>query len=354
MKRIKIAVAGCGDIAHIRYFMVLEKMKDIFELIGVHDRDPQVCDAVSKEFSVPKYDNLDDLLNMTELDTLIITTYHPSHAPIAAKAMKAGKNVIIEKPFATSTEDARMIKRVSQETGKLCMALPFDIYPIFVAAKKFIDDGVIGRVATADGIFAHQGPIHAPWFFNKEEAEWGVLADLGIYPIGILAYLLGPIKKVSGKVENLIPNRVSLKGEAFVSTVEDNVTAILEWENGALATVRSNWCTSADKNGCIYSITVYGDNGIVYINMLTHELVVYSPNKHIENAKKINYLGFAESYLVNVEDYDDHGDILKTFYRAHETGAIENGGCDIDRQVNIIEAIDKLYTASEQERAISL
>ncbi len=346
MKKIKIAVAGCGDIAHIRYFNALGQLPEMFELIGVHDRQPEVVKTVSEEFHVPGYERLEELLAVPELDTLIVTTYHPSHASIAVAAMNAGKNVIIEKPFATSAADARLVRETASQTGRLCMALPFEIYPAFSQARKMIEQGVIGKPASADGIFAHQGPLHAPWFFNKELAEWGVLADLGIYPIAILSYLLGPIKSVSGKVECLTKARVSLKGEAFESGVEDNVAAVLEWESGAVATVRSNWCTAADKNGCIYSINVYGDRGIIYINMLTHELIVYSPYKPVENAQKLSYLGFDESYRVFLPEYDDHLDILKAYYEAHGTGIIPEDGCNMDRQVNIIEAIEKLYEAS--------
>jgi predicted dehydrogenase len=354
MNRIKIAIAGCGDIAHIRYFYSLGKMQDMFELVAVHDKEPSICETTAKEFNVPNYDDLDEMLTLSELDTLVITTYHPSHAPIAIKAMRAGKNVLIEKPFATSSKDAKLVKAVSETTGKLCMPLPYATYPNIVAARKFINDGTIGQICSCDGIFSHQGPLHAPWFFDKKEADWGVLADLGVYPLSILTYLLGPFRSVTGKVEIMIPNRTSLKGDKFISTVEDNVVAALEWENGVLGTIRSNWCTAADKSGCIYSITIYGTKGIIYLNMHTRELVVYSPYKPIENAKKINYLGFEQSYLISLNDYDDHMEILKSYYNAYVTGAFECDEHMIDRQVNVIEAIEKLYESSAKGKVMEI
>lgn len=346
MKKVKIAVAGCGDIAHIRYFYALRKLEEQFELVGVYDCNPEVCQNTGKEQNVKGYENLDDLLAQKETEAVIVSTYHPSHADVAIKAMRAGKHVLVEKPFATSSEMADEVRRTAKETGKLCMALPYEIYPNFVAAKKMIEDKVIGEAASADGVFAHQGPSHAPWFFQKELARWGVLADLGIYPIAILIYLLGPAKYVTGKVNTMNENRVSLKGDPIHVTAEDNAAAILEWENGAIGTVRSNWCTAADKNGCLYYITIYGTRGIIYINLLTHELIVYSPYKAIENAKKIDYLGFKESYLIDVGEYDDHCDILKAFYKALETGTIENDGCNLERQVHVIDIIDRLYESS--------
>lgn len=347
MRIIKVIMIGCGDLAHIRYFHALPKLGDLFQLVGVHDCNQEVCQRAAKEYGVKEYESLDELLAADEIDAVIIATYHPSHANIAIKAMRAGKHVLIEKPFATNSEDAHAVGKTAKETEKVCMALPFEIYPNFIEAKKMIKEGFIGDIASADGIFAHRGPVHAPWFFEKEQAEWGVLADLGIYPIAILTYLLGPAKYVEGKVNTYEKNRISLKGEPICVTVEDNATAVLEWENGALGTVRSNWCTAADKNGCLYYITIYGSKGIIYINMLTHELIVYSPFRVIEGAKKIEYLGFKESYLLSVEEYDDHCNIMKAFYHAIVSGGAAYDGCNLERQIHVIDTIDKLYEASK-------
>ena len=79
----------------------------------------------------------------------------------------------------------------------------------------------------------------------------------------------------------------------------------------------------------------------------THELIVYTPEGGIEGAQKISYLGFEDSYRIALKPYDDHLDILNAYYEAHENGGIiPNDGCNIDRQVNIIETIEKLYEAS--------
>lgn len=346
MKKIKIAVAGCGDLAHLRYFYAIEKQKELFELVGVHDYNPKTCKKTAEEFGVKGYGQLDEMLAVEQIDAVVIATFHPSHAEIAIKAMKAGKHVLIEKPFATNSADAHAVGATAKETKRVCMALPFEIYPNFVAAKKMIDEGVIGEVTSADGVFAHHGPLHAPWFFDKELAQWGVLADLGIYPIAILTYLLGKARYVTGKVNTTEKNRVSLAGDPIHVTVEDNAAVILEWENGAVGTVRTNWCTATDKSGCLYYITIYGNKGIIYINMLSHELIVYSPYKEIEDARKINYLGFEESYMVNVEEFDDHCNIMKAFYQAIETGVIDHDGCNLERQIHVIDTIDKLYESS--------
>jgi predicted dehydrogenase len=352
MKKINAAIAGCGNIANIRYIYAIKQLKDKYDLLAVFDNQKHKIDRAAAELGIPGFTDYQQMLEIPGLDTVIITSYHPSHAELAIQAMKAGKNVIIEKPFATSGKDARRIVKTAGETNTFCMPLPYELYPNFIRAKKMLDEGTIGKITSCDGIFAHKGPLHAPWFFSKTEAQWGVLADLGIYPLGILAYLVGPFKSVSGKVETLIPERISLEGNPIHGEVDDNVAAFLEWENGVLGTVRTNWCTAADKNGSIYSTIIYGTEGIVYLNMLSQELIVYSPNKAIPGARKIDYLGFKESYLIDVPAYDDHLDILLTYYNSHDAKIVKEDPDMMKRQINIIETIEKLYESSEKGQRI--
>lgn len=349
MKSISMAVVGCGDIAHIRYLYAISHRKEKFQIDAVYDRNPEVCQRTAKELGAQAENSLESLLAIAKIDTVIVTTYHPSHASIAIQCMEAGKNVIVEKPFATSSADAQKVLETAKRTGKLCMLMPYELYPIFRKAKKLISDGAIGRVTSCDAIFSHQGPLHAPWFFNKADAEWGVLADLGIYPLGILAYLVGRIQRVGGMVDCLIPERTALDGSHIHSTVEDSAAAVLSFENGCIGTMRSNWCTAADKNGSVYQATLYGTRGILYLNMLSHELVVYSPYQAVEGGQKLNYLGFEESYLVPTEDFDDHEPLMDSYYELHETGKLADDPDYLERQLNIIKVIEQIYRSSHDK-----
>lgn len=346
MKSISMAVVGCGDIAHIRYLYAISQRREKFQIDAVYDRNPEVCRRTAQELGAQAEKSLEDLLAMPKIDTVIVTTYHPSHAAIAVQCMEAGKNVIVEKPFATSFADAQKVLETAKHTEKLCMLMPYELYPIFRKAKKLISDGVIGRITSCDAIFSHQGPLHAPWFFNKEDAEWGVLADLGIYPLGILAYLVGRIQRVGGMVECLIPERTALDGSAIHSTVEDSAAAVLSFENGCIGTMRSNWCTAADKSDSVYQATLYGTRGILYLNMLSHELIVYSPYHAVEGGQKINYQGFEESYLLPTEDFDDHLPLMDSYYELHETGKLADDPDYLERQLNIIKVIEQIYRSS--------
>ena len=83
MKSISMAVVGCGDIAHIRYLYAISHRKEKFHIDAVYDRNPEVCQRTAKELGAQAENSLESLLAIAKIDTVIVTTYHPSHASIA-------------------------------------------------------------------------------------------------------------------------------------------------------------------------------------------------------------------------------------------------------------------------------
>ena len=197
MAKIGIAVIGCGDIARARYFPAIDALPE-FELRGMVSRTPAICDPLIARYGGKVYPDLEALLAVPEVEAVVVATPHPSHAEISIRCLEAGKHVLSEKPMATSLVDATRILQTAERSGGVFMALPFDDGPATVEAKRLIAAGAIGRVSSADAVLAHRGPKHAPWFFDRQKAEWGVAADLGIYLISQLTYLFGPAERFSG------------------------------------------------------------------------------------------------------------------------------------------------------------
>ena len=356
MKKVGIAQVGCGDIAHLRYFYSYGKLKDEVDFVGIYDFNEEFRNATAKEYGVKSFGSFRELLDDPAVDAVVVTTYHPTHAQYVIEALEAGKDVLSEKPICTSKEDAARIRATVEKTGRIFMALPDDAYAHIDAVKKLIADGVIGEVNSADGVFAHQGPLHAPWFFDKKLAEWGVIADLGVYPISMFTYVFGPVDAVYGKTTMLQSERVSLKGEKFYPSVEDNAAVLMSWKNGFYATLRTNWCTAADKSACIWDFRIYGSKGIIYINFNNAEkrVVVYSPYKKLEG-EAFEYCGYPDSYVVKTETNDLHIDIVEEFLKCVNTRTPQpDDRCSIVRQSHVIEIIDGIYESSKTGREVKI
>lgn len=356
MFEIGIGVIGCGDIARNRYFPSIEALSEL-KLAGVYSRTPATCDDIVRRYGGKVHSTLDSFLQDRVIEAVIITSPHPSHAELTIRALQAGKHVLTEKPMATSLADAAQIRAVAERSPGIFMALPFDDSAPMNEAKRLIQSGAIGKVSSADAVLAHHGPLHAPWFFNRETAEWGVLGDLGIYLISQLTYLLGPARSVFGQVATVFPERTSANGRSFKTTVDDNVVAVGVWPEDILATIRSNWCSPADKRNLIWDARIYGTTGILFINLASSDntVVVYSPERQIEGAKKIFYNGLMQCYRPFLPPWDLHKDIVRSFAKAIARGRL--GATDdtsIGRQHHVIQIIAKLYESSRTGRVQSL
>jgi UDP-N-acetylglucosamine 3-dehydrogenase len=354
MAEIGIGVIGCGDIARVRYFPSIEALPQL-KLAGVYSRTPAQCDDIARRYGGKVHNTLDSFLRDDDIEAVIIATPHPSHADLAVRALQAGKHVLAEKPMATSLADVNRVRKAADRSLHVFMALPYDDSVPMKEAKRLIQNGAIGRVSSADAVMAHQGPVHAPWFFSRDMAEWGVLADLGIYLISQLTYLLGPAKSVFGRVATVLPERTLPDGRSLTVSVDDNAAAVIAWPGDIMATIRSNWCSPADKRHFIWETRIYGSTGVLFINMSSADnpVVVYSPESPIEGTTKISYNGMMRCYRPFLPPWDLHSDIVRSFADAIVKGAaLQSAG--MTHQHHVIEIIEKIYESSRTGRAQNL
>jgi len=356
MPKIGIGIVGCGDIARARYFPAIDSSPN-FELKGLYSRTSASCEPLAKRYGGRIYGSLEDLLRAPDIEAVVIATPHPSHAELSIQSLEAGKHVLSEKPMATSFADALRIEAAAERSQRAFMALPFDESPPVREAKRLIETLQIGRVSSADAVLAHRGPQHAPWFFDRDRAEWGVLADLGIYLISQLIYLLGPAERAFGRVSTVFPERVSRTGETFKVTVDDNVAAVVEWPDRTLATMRANWCSSSDHRNVICETRIYGTKGIIFINPASkaNAIVAFSPEHAIEGATPIEYNGMTNCYRPALGSWDGDQEILRSLSKRIKDSSVErNWTASAARQRQVIEIIDKLYASSREGSAMKL
>jgi len=131
------------------------------------------------------------------VDVVYIGTPHPDHLPSVRLALAAGKAVLCEKPFTVNAAQAREAVALAQAKDVFLMEAMWTRYlPAAVELKRRLAQGVIGEVVgfSADfGFAADFGPEHRT--FNPVLAG-GALLDVGIYPLSLAAWLLGPVSDV--------------------------------------------------------------------------------------------------------------------------------------------------------------
>ena len=104
MKKLKAAIVGCGRIS-VSYADAFHRLSDEVELAYAVDKDPALAKAFAEEFNCSWTTDFDEILDK-DIDVVHLCLPHFLHPVMAIKAMKAGINVLTEKPIATCLQDA--------------------------------------------------------------------------------------------------------------------------------------------------------------------------------------------------------------------------------------------------------
>ena len=181
-------------------------------------------------------------------------------------AMEAGKDVLCEKPMAVTYEECCRMVSVSERTGRaLMIGHNQRLTRTHKKAKKLIEQGEIGRIISFRSTFGHGGPeswtvdSQKVWFFDKNQAAFGAMADLGIHKTDLIQFLTGEkIEAVTAYIGTL-----DKKGEdGSPIGVDDNAVCIYELSAGIVGTMTASWSFYGKEDN---STVLYGSEGIMYI-----------------------------------------------------------------------------------------
>jgi predicted dehydrogenase len=263
-KKLRVALIGCGSVSN-RYLPQLLSSKMI-EVVALCDIKYERAEAQNKTYNVnaATYPHIDALLKGVPFDMMVTTTDMQVHGELNKKALLAGKHVWSEKPMAnTYAEGKALLDLANSKKLRLWGAPAVVNSPQFAFMSKCIQEGKLGRVASAHGQYGHTGPTWSAFFYEK---GGGSMPDLGVYNMATLTGLLGPAKSVMSMTSIVNPERtVDDKGKITVAA-EDNAHILLEHDKGIISHVMCGF-NYFDPHGheakgqSLHSIQVYGDAG---------------------------------------------------------------------------------------------
>lgn len=247
---VRIGVVGCGywGSKHIR---VLESLPSVEAVVAI-ERDDGVRKAVTNRY--PRVQGVADLESAFPLvDALVVATPPRSHAPIAHAALRHGKHVLIEKPFATTTADAAdLIEEADRQGLTLMVGHTFEYNAAVWQLRDAVLSGDLGDVYYVDTARLNLG-LYQP--------DVNVVWDLAPHDISILNYVLGSQ-----------PSEVAARGHAFANErFEDVAYLSLKYGDiGAEAHVHVSWLDPCK----VRRVTVVGSRKMaVYNDVATEEKV---------------------------------------------------------------------------------
>lgn len=263
-KKLRVGLIGCGSVSN-RHLPQLLSSKMI-EVASLCDIKPERALAQNKQYNVgaKTYGNIDDMLSGVPFDMMLTTTDMQVHGELNKKALLAGKHVWSEKPMANTYAEGKALLDLSKSKNLRLWGAPAVVNsPQFSFMSKTIQEGKLGRIASAHGQYGHTGPTWAAFFYEK---NGGSMPDLGVYNMATLTGLLGPAKFVMAMTSIVNPERtVDDKGKIKVEE-EDNAHVLLEHDKGVISHVMCGF-NYFDPHGheagnqTLHSIQIYGDHG---------------------------------------------------------------------------------------------
>ena len=240
-KAINVGLIGCGVIARNAYLPFSQSAQNAYEVVACSDMREAVAQELAKEFSIPTvYSSTEELLADPEIDLVLNCTHPAGHAPVNMQALRAGKHVYCEKPFALTVAEGQQVLDLANEKGLMVGCAPDTVLgPGTQTIRRMIDDGAIGRPLSARMQMVSPGPEtwHSnPEFYYKEGG--GPFLDMGPYYLSLLVQTLGPIKSVQGRATRGFDERPvrcqPLEGQMMQVEVPTLYTGSLETQSGVI------------------------------------------------------------------------------------------------------------------------
>jgi UDP-N-acetylglucosamine 3-dehydrogenase len=263
---VNIALIGCGAIGTRRHLSDL-KLNPKAKLAICCDVVQSRAEAAVENYgSGTAYTSYEKAIAQPDIDAVIIATPNYLHAPMTIASLRAGKHVLVEKPLATTREDARAMIRAASESGKFLMVGQSQrLDPSHQKAREIIASGRLGKPLTFRTAFKHRGPEKwciddslDTWFFKKNQAVLGVCGDLAIHKVDLMRYLLG---EEFADVSAIIGTRDKRYADGKLIEVDDNAMLMVRTTSGVMGSIIVSW-TNYGEWEANYTV-IYCEKGVI-------------------------------------------------------------------------------------------
>lgn len=265
MAKINFAIVGCGRIS-IKHAEAIFYHNKYANLVAACDTDIKRAKKMKKKYRVSKiYDKFDELLKDENIDVVSICTPSGFHAEMAVAAMKAGKDVVIEKPIAMNVHDALMIERIAKSTGRLALPVMQNRFndAIQLVKKRIKNCGKILHISVA--LFWYRPQIYYnDGVHGGRKMDGGVLFNQGVHYIDVITYFMGEV-----------PKQVYADGGTYAHKMEceDTIALTMKYKDRRIASFCAN--TIAYPKNFEGSITLFCEKATIKISGTALNLIEY-------------------------------------------------------------------------------
>jgi predicted dehydrogenase len=270
MKKTKLGIVGPGLIWDDKHKPVLESLSNLFSIDAFSATSKASREKISREYpGTPFYKEYRDLIISSTVDAIVVLTPIGLNAEVSIAALDGGKDVIVEKPMAASSKEAREIINKEEETGNKVIILEQHVYKQSAGIiKDIIRSGKIGKIISYERvlhlIMEHRkdGPEYNKTVWRqKPDFMLGLYFDAGIHDLAELSMLFGNPGSVYAE---------GIKyGEKFGPY--DQISALLKYSDDINGFFSFSSVTGDSRN----YFTVRGTKGLIHIE---NEVIIIEDN----------------------------------------------------------------------------
>jgi scyllo-inositol 2-dehydrogenase (NADP+) len=219
---IRTAVIGYGLACKVFHAPFISAVPGL-ELTGIVQRRGD--EAATDYPHVTVFRTIDEAIDSPDIDLIVVATPNDTHFDLALRALQAGKHVVIDKPFAATSEQARELIRAAHRTGKIVAPFHNRRYDgDFLTLRKLRGEAMLGRVVTIESHFDRFRPIQRAntWKEASGPAN-GMLFDLGPHLVDQALALFGPPAAITA----------SVRSDRDETAIEDAFIIVLDYGGSA-------------------------------------------------------------------------------------------------------------------------
>lgn len=251
---VNLALIGTGRIARMQLAPALA-VADGVRLWSVlsrsRERAADFAERHDAKSSVAAHTSLDALVSDLDLDGIIIATPDKLHAQQCITAVRAGKHVLVEKPMATSLDDADRMIEVSDEAGvRLGVAYHLRWHGGHRLVADAVQSGKLGDIRHMRVQWSWRAPDASNWRARPEVGRWWSLAGVGTHCLDLIRWLMVPTCGEVEQVKSVLSNAV------WRGPHDESAVVVLRFESGATA----EFCSSVNFESP-HRLEIYGSEG---------------------------------------------------------------------------------------------
>ena len=271
MQKIRWGILGCGKIAK-KFASDLKLVKDT-SLVAVASRDQARATEFAKLYSAEiAFSSYEELVESYKIDVIYIATPHGLHHEHALLCLNNKKAVLCEKALAlNSTQVKEMIEASRSNKVFLMEAFWTKFLPQYQKVTEIINRGDIGSLKMIQADFGFRAEQPTPQRLYDPKLGGGALLDIGIYPVFLAISLLGR------------PDDIEAVMSPYPSGVDEQVSAVLRFNNGAVAIASATFAASTPVEA-----TIVGTEGYIRMTNRFHNAVCNIEIVNVKSNQPVN------------------------------------------------------------------